>query len=289
MALNPYETLGLTSSATQDQIKAAYRKLAKKFHPDLNPKSKKAEDRFKDISVAYDLVSSPAHREKYDKGEADKELAREARVRRGSFHNETHEDGARYTNDFSGMDDEDISSIFERMGHQRKRNKDELYQLEIEFVDSILGAEHDITLPSGKKFRVKIPAGVTDGAKLRFPGRAKSGADVYVQLTIKTSPTFTRTGNNLESQADVSLSDAILGGEISVPTIEGNIVLKIPPNVSFGQRMRVGNKGVPISNGKRGAQIIKLNIIMPKTVDAEFRQALIEWRQRNSATKDENR
>ncbi len=286
MAKNPYETLGVDSKASQDDIKAAYRKLAKQFHPDLNPGNKKAENRFKDISSAYALIDTDETRAKFDKGELDEKAARESRGRPGPFYHETQQGGGRYSSQFDGIDEDVLNSIFSQMGRRgpfEAPREDELYKMDIDFKDSILGAEREIALPSGKKFRVKIPGGIESGAKLRFAGKGDSGSDVYVQVIVQPSPVFKRVGKELEIEVPISLSEAILGGEIKVPTIDGSILLMVPPNISAGQKMRVGNKGVPYADGKRGAQIVKLNVQMPETIDEEFRKAVEAWSKRKAA------
>lgn len=295
MAADPYTTLGVDSKASQDEIKAAYRKLAKKLHPDLNPGNKKAESQFKDISSAYDQIGTAEDRAKYDRGQVEAEAAKQyARSQRGPFYSQTQHGGGRYSNQFEGIDEDILSSIFSQMGRRGQGGfqsppEDELYQMEIDFKDSILGGEREIALPSGKKFRVKIPPGVESGTKLRFAGKGEPSApgvppgDVYVQLNVKPSPTFRRNGKDLEVELPVSFSDAILGGEVKVPTIDGSILMNIPPNVSSGQKLRAKGKGVldPVTNS-RGDQIAILKIKMPEKVDAEFRKAVEDWSKRQA-------
>ena len=138
MASNPYETLGVDSKCKQDGIKSAYRKLAKKFHPDLNPGNKKAEERFKDISLAYELICTVEARAKFDKGELDEKLERESRHQRRPFYSQTQKGGGRYSNQFEGMDEDFLSSIFSQTGRHRdsEQPEDELYQMDIDFKDS---------------------------------------------------------------------------------------------------------------------------------------------------------
>ena len=295
MVANPYTTLGVDSKASQDEIKAAYRKLAKKLHPDLNPGNKKTESQFKDISSAYEQIGTPEDRAKFDQGQVEAEAAKQyAGNSRGPFYSQTQHGGGRYTSQFGGIDEDILSSIFSQMGRQGAGGfqgppGDELYQMEIDFKDSILGGEREIALPSGKKFRVKIPPGVESGTKLRFSGRGEPSApgapsgDVYVQLNVKPSPTFKRIGKDLEVEIPVSFSDAILGGEVKVPTIDGSILMNIPPNVSSGQKLRAKGKGVfdPVTNS-RGDQIAILKVKMPENVDAEFRKAVEDWSKRQT-------
>lgn len=291
MSINPYEILKVSPTATQDELKAAYRKLAKKFHPDLNPGNKEAELRFKNINAAYALVDSAENRAKYDQGVIDEKAYREGHKRRGPFYSQTQQGGGRYSSQFEGFDPEAFADIFESMGSAspfHKSQPQELYQLSISFKDSILGVEREITFPSGKKFHVKIPAGVESGAKLRFAGKGEGGGDVYVQLQVLPSANFKRVGQDIETEIDVPFDKAILGGEIKVTTIDGSILLKVPEKITAGQKMRVSGKGVPYKDGKRGALIVKLNIKMPEHIDEEFKKAVAAWsaRQKEHAPVD---
>ena len=295
MAANPYETLGVNPKAKQDEIKSAYRKLAKTFHPDLNPGNKKAESRFKDITSAYDQVGSAEDREKFDRGEIEAEAAKQDRARsRGPFYSETQAGGGRYSSQFEGMDEDILSSLFEQMGGQRDSPfraapENKIFQMDVEFKDSILGGEQEIEFPGGKKFLVKIPAGVESGTKLRFKGKNESAVpgappgDIYVQLNVKPSLVFKRVGKDIEVEIAVSFSDAILGAEIQVPTVDGPIMMKIPAKVTSDQKLRLKGRGVVDNVTKlRGDQIALLKIKMPENVDDEFRKAVEDWTQRQS-------
>ena len=293
MTDSPYTILGVDSKATQDEIKSAYRKLAKKLHPDLNPGNKKAESEFKKVASAYGQIGTEAERVKFDQGEADAKAAREyTQNSHGPFYSETQNRGGRYSNQFEGLDDEVLSSFFSQMGRRSRSgahdpSEDQTYQLEIDFKDSVLGGEREILLPGGKKFRVKIPAGVESGVRLRFSGQGEpivpgaSPGDVYVQLNVNPSSVFKRVGRDLEVELPVDFSDAVLGKEIKVPTIDGSILMNIPPNVKAGQKLRAKGKGVLDSKtNTRGDQIVILNIKMPENVDAEFKKAVEEWTHR---------
>ena len=295
MAANPYETLGVNPKAKQDEIKSAYRKLAKTFHPDLNPGNKKAESRFKDITSAYDQVGSAEDREKFDRGEIEAEAAKQDRARsRGPFYSETQAGGGRYSSQFEGMDEDILSSLFEQMGGQRDSPfraapENKIFQMDVEFKDSILGGEQEIEFPGGKKFLVKIPAGVESGTKLRFKGKNESAipgapaGDIYVQLNVKPSLVFKRVGKDIEVEIAVSFSDAILGAEIQVPTVDGPIMMKIPAKVTSDQKLRLKGRGVVDNVTKlRGDQIALLKIKMPENVDDEFRKAVEDWTKRQS-------
>ncbi len=295
MATNPYQTLGVEPNAKQEEIKSAYRKLAKKFHPDLNPGNKKAESRFKDITSAYDLVGNVEDRAKFDRGEVDAEAAKQYGSRqRGPFYSETQAGGGRYANQFEGMDDDILSSIFDQMGRARSGGfqpapENKLFRLDVDFKDSVLGGEQEIEFPGGKKFLVKIPAGVESGTKLRFAGKGESNVpgalpgDIYVQLNVKPSAIFKRVGKDIEVELPVSFSDAILGAEVKVPTVDGSILMKIPAKVNSDQKLRLKGKGVfdPVTK-LRGDQFAILKIKMPDNVDDEFRKAVEDWSKRQT-------
>jgi DnaJ-class molecular chaperone len=292
MIKTPYEILGVAASASQDEIKNAYRTLAKKLHPDLNPGNKDAEKRFKEISGAYELIGTPESRAKFDRGEIDERQRQSAEGQRagrgGPFYRETQQDGGRYSHAFGGMDDDLLRSIFGQMGGQQSgKGQDALYRMDVDFKDAMLGTEREITLPSGKRLRVKIPGGVDSGAKLRFPGFGSPGSgnapagDAFVELNVRPSALFKRVGSDLEVELPISFSEAVLGAEVKAPTIDGSVLLKIPPGVSSGARLRIAGKGVPVA-GKRGDQFVSIKILVPPNVDADFKTAVESWSKRQA-------
>lgn len=290
MNQNPYESLGIKQSATQDEIKNAYRNLAKKLHPDLNPGNPEAEKKFKIVNAAYEAIGTPEAKSKFDRGESDAQ--NESQYRRGSegatYHHQTQGQDfgnrGRYSQAFSGMDDDLFSSIF---GSKKEAPPlDENYLMEIEFKDSILGLEKEFTLPNGNRIKVKIPAGIESGKKLRFSGLAnpisgKGSGDVYVEIKVGPSHLFRREGNHVEIEIPISAIESLLGAEIEVPTLEASVVLKVPAFVSSGQKLRLQGKGVP---GK-GDQLVKLKIVNPKLqnqkLGEDLSRKLSEWNEQN--------
>jgi len=278
---NPYQALGLTAAATQDEIKKAYRKLAKKYHPDLNPGNKSAEARFKEINNANELIGSAEARDKFDRGEVDtEEASARAQQQAREYYYQTQDRGAgRYGQSFSAGADDIFESLFG--SRQKTRSADELYKMDLDFKDALLGAEKEITLPSGKRLLVKIPPGIESGKKLRFAKQGNNGADIYVQLNVAESPLFTRMGNNIELELAISASEALVGAEVKVPTLTGAVMLNIPPLVSTGQKLRVAGKGV---KGK-GDQFVKIKIVNPSAssgaMDEEFKAAVKAWSKRH--------
>jgi DnaJ-class molecular chaperone len=292
-SFDPYGTLGVSTKATQDEIKSAYRKLAKKLHPDLNPGNKQAESKFKDVNKAYDLIGTPESRGKFDRGETTEQqeqgygAPRTRRQRGGPFYQETQGGPeARYSTSFEGFDPSMFESLFGEEIYQGRRKSargdDQYYSMEIDFNTSILGGEKEITLPSGNRLRVKIPGGIREGQKLRLAGKGDPSAqggspgDVYVEIKIAPSAFFRRVGNDLEIDLPLSLSESILGAEVRVPTVDGYVLVKIPKGLSSGARVRIKGKGVP-SGGGRGDQYVVVKIVMPNTIDPKLEEAIRLW------------
>ena len=302
MNKRPYEILGVAPSATHDEIKTAYRNLAKKLHPDLNPGNKTAESKFKEINAAYDLIGSPENRTKFDRGEFDEAYSHrdeaESEKSRNPFYRETQNDDARYSQSFGGIDGEIFDLFLEtwapvwattaRLIFLRiAPDRTSFIKWKSSFKDAVLGGESDITLPSGKRLRVKIPVAIDSGTKLRFAGLGGPGSgsapagDAYIEISVKPSRLFKRNGNDLEIELPISVSEAVLGAEVKVPTIDGSVLLKIPAGVSSGSRLRISGKGVPSSSAeKRGDLFTILKIIVPHDSDADFKRAVESWSQR---------
>lgn len=278
--LNPYEILGVPKSATQDEIKKAYRSLAKKNHPDLNPGNKKAEAKFKEISHANDLIGTTEARAKFDKGEFD-EQSYEQPKRRSSTGPRTDRYSQSFADQFGG--ESFFEDLFGSRSHreraQEKSSRDIYYKMTISLKESIMGAEKLITLPSGKNIQVKIPPGTNAGTKLRFKGLGEQGAneethgDAFIEVQITPLEGWTRSGLDLEMELPISFIEAILGADVSVLTMYGPVMLKIPPGVNSGSKLRIKGKGVKVGNDI-GNQIVKLKIMLPKTISPELSAAI---------------
>jgi DnaJ-class molecular chaperone len=283
---DPYEVLGLTKSSSQDDIKKTYRRMAKKYHPDLNPGNKEAEKKFKEVSHAFDLIGTPEAREKFDRGETDEQQQKQyddfMKNKNRSSYYDTQHDGGRYSYSFG--DDIGGADFFENLfggGRGRDRNfpgEDVSYKLEVSFKEAALGGEKVITLPDGKKLQVKIPAGIESGKRLRFKGLGKPGVgngtagDAYVEIGVSILEGFRREGKDIITDFPISFLDAITGGEVEVPTIDGTVMMKIPEGVSSGTKLRIKGKGAGQGN-YRGNQIVVLKIVMPKNIDPGLRTA----------------
>lgn len=281
MNKNPYVVLGVKENASQDEIKKAYRSLAKKHHPDLNPGNKQNEAKFKEISHAYDQIGTPEARTKFDRGETDENPYNQGRHDKqwSSYYN-TQQNSGRYSQSFAdSFGDEDLfEQIFGRSrsgkGHRTRQhvNEDLHYQMNISFKESILGAEKVITLANGKNLSIKIPAGMEDGKKLRFKGQGNQeyedapAGDAYIQINVLPEKGWSRNGDDVEMELPISFFEAVTGAEISVVTLHGHVMLKIPSGVSTGTKMRIKGKGV-LGEGKVGNQIVRLKVMTPKNPD----------------------
>ncbi len=296
--IDPYKVLGVSKDATIDEIKKAYRKLAKKLHPDVNP-GKDSEKRFKEVSHAYELIGTKEAKAIFDRGETDEQrqheyeesMSSQKRKSKNPFYYNTQQKAGRYTSPLGDdFDTFSANDFFENMFGGRKTSRrqsydpefpteDELYHLDIEFKEAVLGTEKMITLPSGKRLRVTIPAGIEEGQKLKFKGLGSAEmeygrpADVYVQISVKTLPGFKRVGADIFTELSVSFFEAILGAEIEVPTIDGGVLLKVPSGVSTGSKLRIREKGV-ISGHTRGNQIVTINVVMPKDIKPELKESI---------------
>jgi len=363
---NYYEVLGLKKGASESEIKKAYRKLARKYHPDVNPGDKKAEERFKEISEAYEVLSDPEKRKKYD-------LYGDQSFQSGfDPFRSYHKSGGFGGFDFQGVNFEDAFShgfegfgdIFSDFFGQRKRTNERVptkgadiqYAMEISFEDAIKGLSTEITVqrnsscelcngsginrgsqrqicpechgtgqkkmgrgpfsfsqtcgqckgsgswnpnPCNKcsgsgivlkteRITVKIPPGVDTGSKVRVAGKGEVGkyggppGDLYIITKVRPHPTFERRGDNIYCVIPITVTEAVLGSQITVPTIDGNVTMKIPEGTQSGQVFRLANKGVPkLKENKRGDQFIEVKIVVPKNLDERSKQLLRDFERLN--------
>lgn len=289
--MNPYEVLGVSKNATDDEIKKTYRDLAKKYHPDLNPHNKEAEKKFKKISTAYNLIGTKDAREKYEKGDLDEQAAK-AQYRSGPFYRESQSDAGRYSSYFEGDNDDIFSSFFSGFTGKRAGadlpGHDHNYKMEVDFKDALNGAVKEIVLQNGTRLKVKIPAGIQEGARLKFKGQGGPGmgkgkpGDAYVEILFKLDKEFKRSGNDVEISIPISLDEAINGLKIKVPTIYGTVLMTIPPGANTGTNLRIKGKGLPLGKNKeRGDQIVVLQVVLPDKRDAEFKEFIKKWSSEN--------
>jgi DnaJ-class molecular chaperone len=286
---DPYEALGVERTASPEAIQKAYRQLAKKLHPDLNPGNKAAEERFKEVSAAYDLLSDADKRARFDRGEIDAAGAERPRQR---YYRDFHSEGAAANpyQDYSGFadfaDSDDIlSELFRRGGdvHVRARGPDMRYRLPIEFLEAVTGATKRLTLPGGGTLDVAIPPGIQEGQVLRLRGKGAPGlgegepGDALVEVTIKPHRFFTREGDDIHLELPVTLSEAVLGGRINVPTPTGAVTMSVPKGANTGTVLRLRGKGVPKRGGGQGDELVKLKVMLPPEPDPDLEAFVSGW------------
>ena len=289
---DPYEVLGVAKTATPEEIRKAYRQLAKKLHPDLNPGDKRAEERFKEVASANDLLSDPDKRRRFDAGEIDASGAekppqgRYYREYAGGAGHHPYESAEGYADFAEGNDmfAELLRRSREQQREQMRRapGADLHYELHVPFLDAVNGGVKTITLPEGGTLDVTIPGGVEDGQILRLrgkgapaPGEGPAG-DALVQIVVEPHRFFTREGDDIVLELPVTVKEAALGGEVRTPTTTGGVMLKIPKGSNTGDTLRLRGKGVKSRKGA-GDELVRLKVVMPKEPDAELDSFLAGW------------
>lgn len=289
-----YAALGVSRSAKPEEIKKAYRKLARQYHPDVNPNDKAAEEKFKEISEAFDVLSDEKKRGIYDKfGYYSDNITPEAAA------------GAGYGFDFSRFEASNFQDIFSdifsnlrgRSGAQAytqpERGADLETPVSISFDDAMRGTTLSVEIPrqSGReKISVKIPAGVDTGSRIRVAGKGDNGmfggaaGDLYIVTNVGAHPYFKRKGDNIYCTIPITVPEAALGAKIEVPTIEGKARLRIPPGTQSGQQFRLRDKGAPSlrGGGMRGDQYVEVKIVLPKVISEETKELLHEYAKKNT-------
>lgn len=310
-----YEVLGVPRTATEKDLKSAYRRLAKKLHPDVTKNNKQAEERFKDVAEAFAVLSDPEKRAKYDRGGHE--------AFEPGFDPFAGFDPGRYD---SGVGD--ISSLFEMFGlgarggsaRRARRGQDLHYELQIPFVDAVRGRTLEVSIPrqapcsacggqglrpgtrgepcptcrgagsvaSDDRIRVRIPVGVEHGATLRLPGQGHAGTtggrrgDAFLLVNVQPDPVFRREGRDLVCDVSVGLARAALGGPVEVPTLEGSAKIQVPPGTRSGQRLRLRDRGVPAAAGEPAGDLhVVIQIQPPARLDERSRQLMEEFQQLN--------
>lgn len=272
-----YTILGVSKGATKDEIKVAYKKLARKYHPDLNPDNKEAEEKFKKIASAFEILGDDKKRKEYDQ-EGEYAHYHQQAGSHGPFYQETQAGGdSRYQDIFN-----DLFGEQRRTQNLKVKGEDFLYRMQVDFNDVALGAAREFTLPNQKKISVTVPAGIKAGQKLRFKNLGGKGfnggpnGDVYVEIDVLPSDIFTRSGKNLEIEIPILFSTAILGGKIRVPCIDGEVEMTVPEGVSSGTKLRIKGKGIRIKDSP-GDLFAKIKITVPKNLPDEFKEQIRRW------------
>jgi DnaJ-class molecular chaperone len=310
LARDPYQELGVSRAASADEIRKAFRKLAKQNHPDTNPDNKEAEERFKRVSAAFDIVGDPDKRKKFDAGEIDADgretmrgftggqgpwgaspggFSRRAGGGAGPFQSEN----------FEGVDLGDI--LGEMFGGARgggggrgggagggfggfsQRGADVRARLDIDLEESIRGGKKRIAFSDGRTIDVTIPKGAQEGQTLRLKGQGHPGrsgpGDAFIELAILPHPIFRQEGEVLVMDVPVTVYDAVLGGKVEAPTPDGPVTLTVPKGANTGTRLRLKGRGLADPQGRRGDLFARLTVVLPDTPDSELDAFAESWRQ----------
>jgi DnaJ-class molecular chaperone len=313
LARDPYQELGVSRAASAAEIRKAFHKLAKQHHPDANPDNKEAEERFKRLSAAFDIVGDPEKRKKFDAGEIDADGRETARgfggaagqapwgANPGGF---SRRGGSPQGESFEGVDLGDIlgemfgggrnpgarggAGVGGGFGGFSQRGADVRAGLEIDLEDAIRGGKKRIAFSDGRTIDVSIPKGAQEGQTLRLkgqgqPGRAGPG-DAFIELTILPHPIFRQEGEVLVMDVPVTVYDAVLGGKVEAPTPDGPVTLTVPKGANTGSRLRLKGRGLADSQGKRGDLFARLTIVLPEEVDPELEAFAETWKQKRPYT-----
>jgi len=296
MAEDLYSVLGVAKTASAGDVTKAYRKLAKKLHPDLNPGDKAAEEKFKQVAQAYSILNDPDKRGQYDRGDIDasgQERPQERYYReyaggpQGARYHSTagYEDIGAFSDLFGDVFSGGAGMRGARGGGGRfaMRGQDAQYRLDISFLDAVNGTKQRITLPDGGTLDVTIPPGVSEGQVLRLKGKGMPGGgegppgDALVEIAVKLHPVFNRDGNDIVVEVPIGVDEAVLGGKIEVPTITGRVAVTVPPGSNTGQTLRLKGRGVKSKTGA-GDQLVRLSVMLPETIDDDLKSFAEDWR-----------
>ena len=278
---DPYQILGVPRDAADDAIRSAYRKLAKRYHPDLNPGKPESADRFKAIASAYEILSDPVKRGRYDRGEIDAD-GHEKPPEQPYYHE--MDPGGGYGG-APNLSPEDLESLLgaafaEHLGRRsrNRRGSDAHYGLTVSFLDAANGAVRRLTLPDGRTLDVTIPAGLRDGHVLRLKGQGLPGTgsgvpgDALIEVSVSPHPYFRRAGNDVVLELPVTLQEAVLGASIEVPTVKGKVRLTIPPQSGNGRRLRLAGQGIA-----GGHQVVELKLVLSTRHEPNLEKFLKDW------------
>lgn len=275
MMANPYAELGVSPTASAEDIRRVYRKLAKELHPDARPGDKAAEERFKRVTAAFNLLSDPVTRGRFDRGEIDadgNEVINGHRRRNGA--------GRQGFRDFSDV----FSGVFgDDAGPFNSRGADTRYKLAIGFEEAANGGRKRVTMGDGKALELVIPEGVRSGQVLRLRGQGagngRGGApgDALVEIDVQPHPHFVRDGDDIRIDVPVTLTEAVLGAKIRVPTLTGPVTVTVPRGSNSGAVLRLRGKGVKGEKG-RGDQLLRLTVVLPDRQDSELQRFVSRWR-----------
>jgi len=293
---DPYSVLGVTRTASEDEIRQAYRKLAKKYHPDLNPGDKAAEAKFKEIGQANDILSDPEKRRRFDAGEID--ATGQEMPPRGFYRDQAGGPSGRKYQRAGGHEEfVDMGGVFSEMFGDRRGfgfgggaegfdvgGLPVSYTLSVPFLVAARGGKQRVGLPDGRTLDIDVPEGTSDGTTVRLKGQGMPGAkgkppgDAYVEIRVQPHPFFEARDNDIHVEVPVTLQEAVLGGKIKAPTVGGSVMLNVPPGSNTGTTLRLKGRGLlDRKSGQRGDQYAKLKVVLPDKPDDKLKSFLESW------------
>ena len=310
-----YEILGVPRDASNEEIKKEFRRLARQYHPDLNPGNKEAEEKFKDIGEAYEVISDSTKRAQYDqfsqfwnqRGFRGKQTPLRSKTwsenRTSNGRVGTEEVDFSQFADFNSFVDQVLGRNQERNGtnsspgsntrdvyrpgmtktsytvSSRANRRDVEARLTLPLEKAYEGGLERIRLEDGRSLEVDMPPGMVTGQTIRLREQGVAGGDLYLKITVSPHPYFKLEGADISVKLPITPSEAVLGGAVEVPTLDGRVKMSIPSGVRFGQRLRLANKGYPTGNGKRGDQLVELQIVVPRDPNSQERELYEQLRQ----------
>jgi len=281
---NPYEVLGVKPNAGEAEIRKAFRKLAKQYHPDLNPGNQAAESKFKDVNAAYDLLSDAAKRGRFDRGEIDAEgheTFAHAHAQSGPGGGWQHAAGPGGGFRFSFGGGEDVGDLFSQVfgGEAARPGGHDIHaRVQVDFLDAVNGAKRRIALAGGRSLDVAIPAGVEDGQTLRLKGQGEGGrGDLLLEIRVAPHKLFRRERDDIHIDVPITLVEAVAGGRVTVPTPSGRVSVSVTAGANSGKVLRLKGKGV----AGRGDLYVTLQLVLPERIDEELAAFVKDWGRRH--------
>ena len=288
MSWDPYAALGVPRSSTAEEIRKAYRKLAKELHPDVRPNDKASAERFKRATAAFNMLTDEALRGRFDRGEVDADGNEQPQFQPGGGFGGFAGAGAgtRARGGRSDVFEDLFDGLFSRGGGARgfgqQRGEDVRYRMDIDFLDAVNGGKRRVTMSDGRTLDLAIPAGLNSGQTLRLKSQGLPGAgggpsgDALVEVKVSEHPVFRREGDDIRMDFKITLAEAVEGGRVPVQTPSGPVTMSVPPNSSSGDLLKLRGKGVQ-TRPNPGDLLVRLMIVLPRKDDPDLREFISKW------------